>query len=93
MSVLMFRVDLAQLEARDLRLLHVQALGELPLREIVLGPITDDRNRYRTCQHRPLPLRAELGVGAQLLDDQLVVGLHSDRVSITRVLSKSLAMA
>jgi len=81
MSVSMLGLHLAELQASHLGLLHAEALGKLTLREVVIGAISDDGDRHRTCKRRPLPLSAKLRVGAELLCDQLVVWSSSRSAS------------
>ena len=70
------RVDFPELQAGYLGLLHAEAPSELALRKIVLSAVANDGDRDRARQRGPLPLSPELRIGAELLGDQLVVGLH-----------------
>lgn len=67
--------------------LHSKTVGEIALREIVLGAEADDGDGDRTCEGRQRPLSAEARIGAKPLCDELVVRSHHCRATMVVTVS------
>jgi hypothetical protein len=66
-------VDLAKLEARDVRLLHPESACQRALRQAILGAVAKEFDRYRARKRRPLPFRTKRGIGLELLRENFVI--------------------
>jgi hypothetical protein len=73
------RVVLPRLELHDPGLRQPEPLGQRPLAQLVLCPISQKGRRELTSGGQPLPIRPEAGVGKLLFRDQGVEVLSSRR--------------